>query len=254
MTQTACSRLSSAPSSGGGSGSGFYSVEDYREILQHAEDRFIQVIPEFDMPGHAHAAINAMLARKRENGDETYMLTDPADASRYLSVQAFIDNAINPCMNSTYVFVSKLIDEVIKMHRDIQPLDVFHFGGDEVAKTAWEKSPSFEITGQPIVNRETLRKYFVERISTITTDRGLVLADWEDGFMFDHSRDLPYNISDLAAQEFYAYSWNNVWGSARKAYSLANAGYKVKSLSDFYRTDMSNDKIYQNVTSILLQD
>lgn len=45
------------------SGTGFYSTEDYREILRHAVRRHIQVIPEFDLPGHSHAAVKSMRAR-----------------------------------------------------------------------------------------------------------------------------------------------------------------------------------------------
>ena len=41
-------------------GSGYYTVADYQEILSYANQRHITVIPEFDMPGHSHAAINAM--------------------------------------------------------------------------------------------------------------------------------------------------------------------------------------------------
>ena len=42
------------------SGSGFFSVEEYREILRYATQRHIEVIPEIDMPGHCHAAVQAM--------------------------------------------------------------------------------------------------------------------------------------------------------------------------------------------------
>ena len=45
------------------SGSGFYTQDEYREILQLAEDLHIKVIPEFDMPGHTHAAIKANLVK-----------------------------------------------------------------------------------------------------------------------------------------------------------------------------------------------
>ena len=100
------------------------------------------------MPGHAHAAIFAMEERYRryhEAGDESealkYRLSDPDDRSEYLSVQQWFDNAINPCVDSVYTFIGKLMDEVIALHKDIQPLDIYHFGGDEVAKFAWEKSP-----------------------------------------------------------------------------------------------------------------
>ena len=72
----------------------------------------LQVIPEFDMPGHAHAAIKAMETRYHRLaplGDEAaarqYLLSDLEDVSQYLSIQYFRDNAINPCLQSTFNFI-----------------------------------------------------------------------------------------------------------------------------------------------------
>ena len=62
-----------------------------------------------------------------------YRLIDPEDDSVYLSVQYFTDNAINPCQQSTYNFMGKVVQEIKKMHEGVQPLKIFHFGGDEVA-------------------------------------------------------------------------------------------------------------------------
>ena len=64
---------------------------------------------------------------------EQYLLVDPLDTSKYLSIQTFHDNAINPCMDSTFTFMEHLVREVNKLHENIQPLKIFHFGGDEVA-------------------------------------------------------------------------------------------------------------------------
>jgi N-acetyl-beta-hexosaminidase len=75
------------------------------------------------MPGHARAAIMAMEARYRNfNGSgqtnmaEQYRLVDPLDDSKYLSVQNFNDNAINPCIESTYSFIEKVVMEIKNMH------------------------------------------------------------------------------------------------------------------------------------------
>ena len=129
------------------SGTGFFTVDEYRIILRYADERHIEVIPEFDMPGHAHAAITAMEKRYRDynnSGNEAkgnkYRLIDPDDTSKYLSVQNWMDNAINPCMESTYTFIGRVLDDLIAMHADIQPLKAYHFGGDEVAAGAWEES------------------------------------------------------------------------------------------------------------------
>ena len=51
---------------------------------------------------------------------EEYLLTDLEDTSEYLSVQYFTDNAINPCMDSTYRFMEHVIVETMKLHQDIQ--------------------------------------------------------------------------------------------------------------------------------------
>ena len=66
------------------------------------------------MPGHAHAAIKAMESRYRrllplgEAAASQYLLSDQEDRSKYLSIQYFRDNAINPCLTSTYNFISKV--------------------------------------------------------------------------------------------------------------------------------------------------
>ena len=127
------SQLGSGPGTGN-SGSGFYTVEDYREILRYAEERHVEVIPEFDMPGHGHAAIKAMQARQKKHAAmghgfeaDQYLLSDPLDTSKYLSVQFFTDNAINPCIESTYEFLEHIVASVRHMHHDIQPLKVSNF-------------------------------------------------------------------------------------------------------------------------------
>jgi hexosaminidase len=121
------------------SGSGYYSQEDYIELVRHADAHFIQVIPEIDMPAHARAAIIAMEARYRslaEKGDqeaaEQYRLRDPDDVSNYTSVQFYDDSYLNPCQPSTFRFIEKVLDEMLKMHELAgQPLTAWHMGGDE---------------------------------------------------------------------------------------------------------------------------
>ncbi len=48
-----------------GLGCGYYSTQDYKDILRRAADRHIEVIPEIDLPGHSHAAIKAMEFRRK---------------------------------------------------------------------------------------------------------------------------------------------------------------------------------------------
>ena len=239
--QCILSQLGSGPDSTT-SGTGHYSVNEYKEILRYANERHIQVIPEFDMPGHGNAAIKAMLARYDKlsaqgdkSGGEKYLLSEANDTSRYLSIQHFSDDAINPCIESTYNFVEHLVEAVVNIHNDTQPLTIFHFGGDEVAHGAWINS----IACSKLVQRlglgssggkiaDELKDYFVQRVANITSNYSLELAGWEDGLM--DVNNVPYNRKLLRNTKVYGYAWNNIWewGGGKRAYELANAGYQVQ--------------------------
>ena len=241
------SQLGSGPDSTT-SGTGHYSVNEYKEILRYAKERHIQVIPEFDMPGHGNAAIKAMLARYDKlstHGDKQgagkYLLSEANDTSRYLSVQHYSDDAINPCIESTYAFIQHLVESVVNMHSAIQPLTVFHFGGDEVAHGAWINSTArgnlvqrlgLGNSGGKIADE--LKGYFVQRVANITSNYSLELASWEDGLM--DVNNVPYGRNSMSNTQVYGYAWNNIWewGDGKRAYELANAGYKVHILSLFF--------------------
>lgn len=215
---------------------GFYTADDYREILRHAKRLNIEIIPEIDMPGHAHAAIKSMEARYNKfiaQGDEAkakeYLLTDFDDTTEYLSVQMFKDNAINVCMDSTYTFVDKVVSNLVNLHSDIQPLKTFHFGGDEVAG-AWGDSPECQalIANNTVGINSTadLGRYFVTRTSAITASYNLNLGGWEDGLLDGNS---TYPRKDFVNALVVGNAWQNIWewGVADRAYNLANNGYGV---------------------------
>jgi hexosaminidase len=110
----------------------FYTVADFVEILKYAAARNVKVAPEFDMPGHARAAVVSMEARAKK-GDDSLRLMDPEDTTELLTTQ-FYDRSsiINPCLDSSVRFVVKLVDEVVKMYAEAQlGLDAWQFGGDE---------------------------------------------------------------------------------------------------------------------------
>ncbi|PKF51949.1 family 20 glycosylhydrolase [Enterovibrio nigricans] len=215
---------------------GYYTQADYKEILEAANALNIEVIPEVDMPGHAHAAIKAMEARYEKlaaQGDmveaNEYLLSDPDDTTEYLSVQMFTDNAMNVCMDSTYNFVDTVVGSLVQLHQDIQPLKTFHFGGDEIAG-AWTDSPICQAflanNSAGITTVDELSQYFVERISVITANHNLDLGGWEDGLMHNN---VVYPRGEVANTKVSGNAWQNIWewGVADRAYNLANNGYGV---------------------------
>lgn len=223
--------------------SGFFTRQDFIEILRYATARHIQVFPEIETPGHARAAIKAMDARydrfmKAGNEAEAkkYLLRDPDDQSVYSTAQQWTDNVICVALPSVYTFLEKVVDEVVDLYKEAgAPLTTIHFGGDEVPDGAWEKSPICqELIKQDPNLEETndLWYYYFGKVNAILAKRGLTLSGWEEVGMrkttLKGEKKLIVNPR-LANEGFRLYVWNNMvgWGNEDLPYRLANAGYKV---------------------------
>jgi len=231
----------SGPEAGRAPGSGFYSRQDFIEILRYATARHIEVIPELEMPGHARAAVKAMAERARrlrEKGDpqaEAFLLQDPQDRSQYKSVQLYSDNVIDPGLPSTYAFIERVVDEVQSQFRAAgAPLRTLHMGGDELPAGAWAQSPSGlrRVAEAKLAGTDDLWYDFYDRVQSLLQRRGIATAGWEEIALRRTTLDgKPHNIPnpDFATRHLTSFVWNNMigWGAEDLAYRLANAGYPV---------------------------
>lgn len=148
----------------------FYTAEEYQQIIQYAWDRRIQVIPEFDTPGHSRASIKAMQAYERHTGDSSFRLQDPADTLHYWSAQDFTDNVLSVDLPSVYHFYNVVFDEVIRLHHEANvPLPAIHIGGDEVPNGAWAGK-----------DRHEMKELFINGMLDLAEQKGIRLAGWED--------------------------------------------------------------------------
>ncbi|HEX4415923.1 MAG TPA: family 20 glycosylhydrolase [Lacipirellulaceae bacterium] len=230
------------PESNASSGSGFYSQDEFVELLQYAAARQVAVIPEIDFPGHARAAIKSMQARERRlsSSDVTaaaqYMLTEPGDTSEYESVQMWRDNVVDVGRDETYRFLDIVFGEMSAMYeRAGVKLESVHLGGDEVPDGVWEKSSAcreLELPGDSkLARRSRLELYFMNRASQLLAKRSIQPACWEDCLLLEAANDSAATEKRRAANKPTptAYVWNNVWGWGREdaAYRLANAGFDV---------------------------
>lgn len=218
-------------------GSGFYTASEFVAILRHAHARHIEVIPEFNMPGHARAAVVAMGARHRRllaagdvAGAGEYLLSDPDDASVYESVQLWHDNVICIALPSVDRFIDTVVGEVCALYREAGvPLRTIHTGGDEVPPGAWLGSPRcrarMEEKGW---NVQQLRDDFIARCRAILARHGVEFAGWDETALTREGEKMLPNPR-FAGPDFHVYVWNNAWGSGQEdcAYRLANAGYDV---------------------------
>ena len=205
------------------SANGHLTREDYIEILKYAWERRIEVIPEFDTPGHSRAAIKAMEAYAKRTGDTSYLLSEPEDVSEYESVQYYVDNAINVALPSTYRFLEVVFDELIACHNEAGvPLPAIHVGGDEVPGGAWVGSPSCQkiMKERGWDNIELLKSYFIENVLDIAEARGVKISGWQELVM-----DLEDHVYERMKKNLYSINfWHTGEGQEEFPYKYANDG------------------------------
>ncbi|MCA0396268.1 MAG: carbohydate-binding domain-containing protein [Bacteroidetes bacterium] len=231
------------PTVGQAPASGFYTKDEFIDLLRYATARHIRVIPEVETPGHARAAVKSMEARYAKykalgnmEEAERYRLADPNDSSVYSSAQAWTDNVICVARPSTYKFVERVVDDIIALYQEAgAPLETIHMGGDEVPDGAWEKSPicqAFLANNEQYTETNDLWYYYYKTVAKILADRKLALSGWEEVGMrktkLFGEKKLIVNPR-LANEGYRLYVWNNMvgWGNEDLPYRLANAGYKV---------------------------
>ena len=252
-------QLGSGPFSNN-NGSGYYSRQDYIDIVRYAQARGIQVIPEVDMPAHARAAVVAMEARYqrlmqagRPQEAMEYRLRDPQDDSNTTSVQLYDRSSyLNPCLTSSLHFADKVIGEIQAMHLQAgQPLQTWHFGGDEAKNIRlgpgytdsrqpeagkglrdwrhedlpWAKSPVCQALlkkGQ-VADLAHLPGWFALQVSQRVQAHGIErMQAWQDGLK---SVD---NARAFATAQVAVNFWDTLyWGGFDSASEWANKGYQV---------------------------
>lgn len=214
-----------------GAGSGYYTAADFEAILAYATERHIDVVPEIDVPGHARAAVQAMESRFRTFAGSDparaseFRLLDPDDSSAHTSVQGYTDNLVNPCLDSTYAFLSAVVREIAARYRAVPGarLVTFHAGGDELpgltASVWWQGSPICRTRPDTrgLGDRALFDRFFT-RWHQIIAATGAEMTGWDD--IIRGGRALP---------GFVPMTWNDAWGAGREddAYRHANQGHRV---------------------------
>ena len=242
---------------GGETGNGFLSKNEFISLLQYGKSKNITIIPQLSFPSHARASIISMDARRNKllaKGDvigaEKYALSDPNDKSKYISPQLYNDNAINICMESSFAFFDKVVAEVAAMYIEADvSFKQFGIGADELPYGVWEGSPiclNSVDRNSGNLELEILYNNALLRLKETIESHGAIMSGWED-FLLIHSKN-SHGETKLKQERFnyevIPYAWNNTWGGGREdmIYKLANAGFKsVMSNSSAFYFDMAND-------------
>ena len=145
---------------------GFYTQDDIREVVAYAKARFITVVPEIEMPGHAQAAIAAY----PELGNTSQQL----EVLTRFGVNPNIFNA----EDATIRFLQDVLTEVIALF----PGKYIHIGGDEAIKDQWQASPRIQarIRELGVKDEHELQSWFIHQMDAFLTARGRSLVGWDE--------------------------------------------------------------------------
>jgi len=147
--------------------SGYYTQEDIQEIIEYAKDRFIQIIPEIDIPGHTRAA----LASYPDLSCKGY----PFRVSTHWGFHKDV-----MCVGKEEVF--EFLQNVLKEIIDLFPANIIHIGGDEVLKERWKSCPDCQLRlkNEGLKNEKELQLYFTNRIIAFLTNLKQKTVIWND--------------------------------------------------------------------------
>jgi hexosaminidase len=145
---------------------GFYTQDDAREVVAYAKARFINVVPEIEMPGHAVAAIAAY--------PELGLTGEPMEVATRWGIFSDILNA-DP---ATITFMQNVLTEVMA----IFPSRYIHIGGDEANKDKWKANPRIQarIKALGLANENALQSWFIRQMDAFLASKGRRLVGWDE--------------------------------------------------------------------------
>lgn len=146
---------------------GFYTQDDIKEIVAYAKERFVEIIPELDMPGHSLSTI-ASYPEVSCTGGPFYVGTGGV----------MKNNTLCPGKEVTFELVEGVLDEVA----DLFPFEYIHIGGDECNKESWKIDPDCQqrIKDENLADEKELQSYFVKRVEKMVNARGKNMIGWDE--------------------------------------------------------------------------
>ena len=159
---------------------GFYTHEDIKELVKYAADRFVNILPEIDVPGHSLAAVASYPELSCTPGEyyvspgDRFMIW-PGGGQHFYGI---LDNTICPALEKSFEFLDKVFSEVAELF----PFGYIHMGGDETARNFWEKNEQIKALMQKenLKDLDEVQSYFVKRVEKIINSKGKKMIGWDE--------------------------------------------------------------------------
>ncbi len=145
---------------------GFYTQEEILDIVNYANERHVEIIPEIEMPGHCKAALAAY---------PEYACT-PGPFSVW-STWGVSEDIFCPS-EETFTFLTDILSEVAGLF----PSKYIHIGGDEVPKKRWKESSFCQelIKKENLKDEHELQSWFIKRIEKFVNSKGKIIIGWDE--------------------------------------------------------------------------
>ena len=146
---------------------GYYTQEEIKEVVTYAAERFIDVVPEIELPGHSLAALTGYPHLSCKGG--------PFEVRNVWGVEADIYCAGN---EETFAFLEDVIDEVTQLF----PYEYFHIGGDEAPKDRWKtcRKCQARMKHEKLADEHELQSYFIKRAEAMLLKRNKKMIGWDE--------------------------------------------------------------------------
>jgi len=161
---------------------GFYTQEEVKDVVAYAAKRYITIIPEIEMPGHASAAIAAYPELSCFPDEPTPIKpntpwTGDKNGKQVQQTFGVFTDVFSPT-EKTFAFLQDVLDEVIPLF----PSKYIHIGGDESPKDNWKRSEFCQqlIKEKGLKDEHELQSYFIQRMEKYINGKGKQIIGWDE--------------------------------------------------------------------------
>ncbi|OOG61958.1 beta-hexosaminidase [Rhodanobacter sp. B04] len=205
---------------------GFYTQDQIRQVVAYAASRYITVVPEIDMPGHAQAAVAAY----------------PQIGVTGKRPAVSVDWGVNPYLynvdDGSFDFIDHVLDEVMALF----PSKYIHVGGDEAVKDQWQASPAVQakMHALGLKDEDALQGWFINRIGQYLAAHGRRLVGWDE--ILDGG--VPADATVMS------------WRGSKGAIKAAQQGHDVvlSPAPDLYFDQLQSDRVDETAGRMPVRD
>lgn len=204
---------------------GFYTQDEIKEIIEYANERYITIVPEIEMPGHSSAAIASC----------SWLGTSKNEIEVPIKFGVGTD-VFDVADAKVYEFLTDVLEEVMALF----PSNVIHIGGDEVKYNHWKSSESVKdyMIKNNLKTPADLQIFFTNKISKFIESKNKRMMGWSEimGYnLHEYQNKNDTKTSQILAKQSIIHFWK---GDLDLAIAAASNGYEiVNSLHNFTYLD-----------------